>query len=243
MTGAAHLVAAAAQRSGAGMVALSSPGIDAEAPIEVVGRRIPPFDWSDAVLNDLYRFRSLVVGPGLGRGEHTIPSVVRAVLESLVPVVVDGDGLFALAWNDDGRPSFLLDREIPTVLTPHDGEFATLTGRRASADRLADVRHLVEMSGATVLLKGPTTVVGAPDGTTWLVDHGDERLATAGTGDVLTGIIAALLARGMGADRAAAAGAWIHAEAGRRAGRGGVVAGDLVGALPGVFDELSEISG
>lgn len=243
MTGAAHLVAAAAQRSGAGMVALSSPGIDAEAPIEVVGRRIPPFDWSDAVLNDLYRFRSLVVGPGLGRGEHTIPSVVRAVLESLVPVVVDGDGLFALAWNDDGRPSFLLDREIPTVLTPHDGEFATLTGRRASADRLADVRHLVEMSGATVLLKGPTTVVGAPDGTTWLVDHGDERLATAGTGDVLTGIIAALLARGMGADRAAAAGAWIHAEAGRRAGRGSVVAGDLVGALPGVFDELSEISG
>jgi NAD(P)H-hydrate epimerase len=243
MTGAAHLVAAAAQRSGAGMVALSSPGIDADAPIEVVGRRIPPFDWSDAVLNDLYRFRSLVVGPGLGRGEHTIPSVVRTVLESLVPVVVDGDGLFALAWNDDGRPSFLLDREIPTVLTPHDGEFATLTGRRASADRLADVRHLVEMSGATVLLKGPTTVVCAPDGTTWLVDHGDERLATAGTGDVLTGIIAALLARGMQADRAAAAGAWIHAEAGHRAGRGGVVAGDLVGVLPGVFDDLSEISG
>ena len=127
------------------------------------------------------------------------------------------------------------------MLTPHDGEYATLTGRRPSADRLSDVRHLVEMSGTTVLLKGPTTIVGAPDGTTWLVDHGDERLATAGTGDVLSGVIAALLARGMVADRPAAAGAWIHAEAARRSGRSGLVASDLIGVLPDVFDALAEM--
>lgn len=241
MTGAAHLAAAAAQRAGAGMVALSSPGIDADAPVEVIDKRVPPFDWADAVLADLYRYHALVIGPGLGREEYTVPSIVRAVSEALVPVVVDGDGLFALAWNDEGTPASLTGRDVPTVLTPHDGEYGTLTGHRPGADRVAAVRHLAELTGATVLLKGPTTLVAAPGQPTWFVTNGDQRLATAGTGDVLSGIIGALLARGLPAVRAAAAGAWIHAEAARAASVGageGLVASDLVGALPFVFDGL-----
>ena len=238
MTGAAHLVAAAAQRAGAGMVTLSSPGLDAGGPVEVVHTRVPPFDWAGAVLDDLYRYHALVVGPGLGREEHTVPSVARTVTEALVPVVVDGDGLFALAWNDAGTPAFLAAREVPTVLTPHDGEYGTLTGRRPGPDRVAAVRRLVELTGATVLLKGPTTLVAAPGEPTWFITNGDQRLATAGTGDVLAGILGALLARGLTAPRAAVAAAWLHAEAARRAGEHGLVASDVVAHLPAVLAGL-----
>lgn len=238
MTGAAHLVSAAAQRAGAGMVTLSSPGLDAGGPVEVVHTRLPPLDWADAVLEDLYRYHALVVGPGLGREEDTVPSVVRTVTEALVPVVVDGDGLFALAWNDAGTPAFLIEREVPTVLTPHDGEYGTLTGHRPGPDRVAAVRRLVDLTGATVLLKGPTTLVAAPGEPTWFVTNGDQRLATAGTGDVLAGVIGALLARGMTAPRAAVAGAWLHAEAARLAGDQGMVAGDIVGHIPDVLTRL-----
>jgi ADP-dependent NAD(P)H-hydrate dehydratase / NAD(P)H-hydrate epimerase len=238
MTGAAHLASAAAQRAGAGMVTVSSPGIDDATPVEVVGRRIPPFDWAEAVLDDLYRYHALVVGPGLGREEYTVPSVVRTVTDALVPVVVDGDGLFALAWNDEGTPAFLSAREVPTVLTPHDGEYATLTGHRPGADRVAALRRLIGLTGATVLLKGPTTLVGGPGTPTWFVTNGDQRLATAGTGDVLAGVIGAMLGRGLPAIRAAVAGAWIHAEAANLAGREGLVAGDLLEQLPVVLTRL-----
>lgn len=236
MTGAAYLASAAAQRAGAGMVTLSSPGIDAAAPVEVIDRRLPPSDWADAVLADLHRFHAMVVGPGLGREEHTVASVVRSVVDSVVPVVVDGDGLFAMSWNDEGTPAFLSEREVPTVLTPHDGEFGLLTGSRPGSDRIAAAERLVTMCGCAVLLKGATTVVAAPGVATRLVTNGDQRLATAGTGDVLAGIIGALLAKGVTAPEAAAAGAWIHAEAALLAGRSGVVANDLIAELPAVLD-------
>ena len=235
MTGAARLASSSAQRCGAGMVVVSSPGMDASAPIEAVDRHVPQFDWADRVLADLHRFHALVIGPGLGRDDQTVPSVVRAVVESVVPVVVDGDGLFAMSWNDAGTPAFLRDREVPTVLTPHDGEFGLLTGARPGADRVAAARQLVDTSGAVVLLKGPCTIVAAPGRPTRLVTNGDERLATAGTGDVLAGIIGALLATGVPAPEAAAAGAWLHAEAAVAAGGVGLVASDLVAALPSVL--------
>ncbi len=234
MTGAAYLVAAAAQRTGAGMVTLSSPGIEASAPLEAIDRRVPRVDWADAVLADLHRFHALVIGPGLGREEHAVRSIVQAVFESVVPVVVDGDGLFAMSWNDEGTPDFLLDRLVPTVLTPHDGEFGLLTGSRPGADRIAAAEKLVESCGCVVLLKGATTVVAAPDAPTRLVTNGDQRLATAGTGDVLAGVIGALLARGVPAAEAAAAGAWIHAEAAAGAVEVGMVASDVVAAIPHV---------
>jgi NAD(P)H-hydrate epimerase len=235
MTGAAHLVAASAMRAGSGMVAVSSPGIDSDVPTEVIDRRIPSFDWSAAVLADLHRYHSLVIGPGLGREEHTMPSVVTTVLEAVVPTVVDGDGLFALSWNEEGNPAFLTERDVPTVLTPHDGEYGLLTGRRPGDDRIAAAHHLARLAGVVVLLKGPTTVVAAPDRRTLLVTNGSKRLATAGTGDVLAGLVGAFLARGAPAFEAAAAAAWVHADAAARCGPG-LVAGDLLRLIPDVIE-------
>lgn len=235
MTGAAHLATAAAFRAGSGMVVVSAPGIDADVPIEAVDRRIPPFDWAGHVLGNLHRFHALVVGPGLGRDEATIPSVVATVVDAVVPVVVDGDGLFALSWNDAGNPGFLREREVPTVLTPHDGEYGRLMGHSPGADRLAAAHDLAAMTGAVVLLKGPTTVVASPDGRALLVTNGTERLATAGTGDVLSGIIGALLAQGVPAFAAAASGAWLLGAAGELAAAG-MVARDLIGTIPLAID-------
>lgn len=240
MTGAAHLAARAAQRAGSGMVVVSTPGLDPVAlhtatPIEAVGRAVPPSEWDEAVTSDLHRFESLVIGPGLGRAPGTVTSIVRTVTRAAVPVVVDGDGLFAMSWNEAGTPAFLRDRAEATVLTPHDGEYALLTGDAPGPDRVAAARQLVEASGAVVLLKGPTTVVAEPSGRVWFVDEGDQRLATAGTGDVLAGIVGALLATGLDAGRAAAAGAWIHARAGSLLPARGLVAGDLCDVLPAVL--------
>jgi ADP-dependent NAD(P)H-hydrate dehydratase / NAD(P)H-hydrate epimerase len=241
MTGAAHLVAAAAQRSGAGIVHLSSPGIDGDPPVEIVSRRVPGFDWDVPVLADLHRFSSLVIGPGLGREDYSVPSVSRVVADAVVPVVVDGDGLFALSWNPDGAPVMLRSREVPTLLTPHDGEYALLTGSSPGADRILATRRLAADTGAVVLLKGPITVIAEPSGRVRLVTDGDERLATAGSGDVLSGIVGALLGSGMSVFDAAAAGAWIHAAAGRTTAPWSTVASDLLSALPEVFASLSNV--
>lgn len=242
MTGAVHLAAAAAQRAGAGMVVTSSPGMESSRPIEAVDHRIPPFDWAPAVLDGLHRFHSMVIGPGLGRGEDTVASVVRTVIDASVPVVVDGDALFALARSRSGPATMLADRSLPTVLTPHDGEFALLTGAAPGLDRVGAVRDLASRTGAVVLLKGPTTLVSGPTGPVWFVDRGDRRLATAGTGDVLAGIIGALLAAGVDPVRAAVVGAWVHGEAGRATTESGVVAGNLIEALPGVISAMSRSS-
>jgi ADP-dependent NAD(P)H-hydrate dehydratase / NAD(P)H-hydrate epimerase len=238
MTGAAHLVAAAAQRAGAGMVHVSSPGTDGNPPIEAVSRRLPAFDWATPVLADLHRFHALAIGPGLGREEHTVPSVTKVVMDAVLPVVVDGDGLFALAWNAEGAPTMLRSREVPTVLTPHDGEYSLLTGSSPGADRLLAARRLAADTGAIVLLKGPSTVLAAPNGRALFVTNGDERLATAGSGDVLSGIVAAFLAAGGDPLRAAAAAAWVHAEAAMLGSASGLVAGDLPTLLPAVLDGL-----
>jgi len=243
MTGAAELSSHAAQRAGASLVALSSPGAEPTPPVEAIERRVRAFDWADEVLEDLHRYRALVIGPGLGREQHTLPSVVRTVTGAVVPVVIDGDGLFALAWNDAGTAAFLAERELPTVLTPHDGEYATLTGEPPADDRIAAARALVDLTGACVLLKGPSTVVAAPDEIPYLVTIGDQRLATAGTGDVLSGVVGALLAQGLDAARAAAAGAYVHAAALRRCATTGVVAGDLVEHLAATMTDLVAASG
>ncbi|MEO6317583.1 MAG: NAD(P)H-hydrate dehydratase, partial [Acidimicrobiales bacterium] len=191
MTGAAPLAARAAQRAGSGMVQLGSPGLDDDPgrPTEATGLALPKVRWPDIVLAALERFQALVIGPGLGTQE-TIADGVRAVLTgSTLPAVVDGDALTALgrdaAEGLAGRPA--------TVLTPHDGEHERLTGERPGADRLDAARRLSASTGAIVLLKGPTTVVAAPDGRVRIVAIGDGRLATAGTGDVLSGTIGALL--------------------------------------------------
>ena len=239
MTGAAHLAASAAQRAGAGMVHLSVPGDLSPGNHEYVQRPVPTQDWSRDVLGSLDRFQSLVIGPGLGRAESTITSVRDVLRQAPLPAVVDGDGLFALAWSGDGSERLLRDRHAPTVLTPHDGEFALLTGAKPALDRLTAVRRLAFDLGVVVLLKGPATVIAEPGGRTLVVNSGDDRLATAGTGDVLAGVVGALLAQGLEPFEAAAAGAWIHGSAGQLGPRRGLIAGDLLALIPRVLDSLS----
>ena len=240
MTGAAHLCVAAAMRAGAGIVHLASPGVvtDHGIPTEVVGHFLPSLGWAKEVLAALSRYKALVIGPGVGREDSTAAEARRLALEADLPVVIDGDGLFAMAWNPEGAVSLLRRRTAPTVVTPHDGEYGLLTGGRPGADRIAACRRLARDSGAVVLLKGHTTTVAEPGGRVLLVTSGDSRLATAGTGDVLSGIIAALLARGIPPLEAAAAGAWIHGRAGQRTAPVGMVASDLLTHIPAVLGEL-----
>lgn len=240
MLGAAHLAASAAQRAGAGMVRLSSPGVsfDPLAPTEVVGRAVSGTGWAGEVLADVDRFHTVVIGPGLGRGDATTRSVREVVARLPIPVVVDGDGLFALAWSGEGARMVLRSRTAPTVLTPHDGEFSLLLGARVGPDRMGAARRLAADTGAVVALKGPATVVADPEGRVLVVTAGDERLATAGTGDVLAGIIGALCAQGVAPFEAAAAGAWIHGQAARRGPSRGLVASDLPGLVPAVLESL-----
>lgn len=239
MTGAPRLVSHAAMRSGAGMVHLSIPGMTlGDAPIEIVQRSLPSMGWADAALASLERFHSIVVGPGLGRSDDTGANVRRLVTEAPLPMVIDGDGLFALGWSSEGAAALLRRRASPTVLTPHDGEYTVLKGGPPGLDRMVAARRLAADSGCTVLLKGAATVVADPDGEALVVTAGDARLATAGTGDVLSGIIGALLAGGVRPLHAAAAGAWVHGQAGRRGLRHGLVASDLPDLIPAVLEEL-----
>jgi hydroxyethylthiazole kinase-like uncharacterized protein yjeF len=238
MLGAGRLCAEAAARSGAGLVTLSSPGIDPDARSEVIQHRIPASDFCNEVLSDLDRFGALVIGPGLGREDATITAARELISEALLPVVIDGDAIFAAAWSPDGAASLVRPRRRPTVITPHDGEFSLLAGHSPAADRVAAARGLAAELGVVVLLKGPTTVVAAPDARVLVVDHGDERLATAGSGDVLAGMVGALLAAGLSPERAAAAAAWLHADAARRGPRRGLLAGDIVGLIADAIGSL-----
>ena len=234
MFGAARFSTSGALRAGAGMVRWCVPGAspDEMPASEAVALSVPGADFADAVLGELRRCRALVIGPGIGSEPGVVASVRRLVAEAEVPVIVDADGLGALGPLAEAR-DVLSGRKIPAVLTPHDGEYARLaaTARSAAsppgADRVAAARSLAESLGAIVLLKGSTTAVAAPDGETFLVTSGSSRLATAGTGDVLSGVIGAFLARGLDPLRSAALAAHVH---GRAAGLGfaeGLVAGDL----------------
>jgi NAD(P)H-hydrate epimerase len=240
MLGAAHLATRGAQRAGAGYVRLSSPGVstDPAAPEEAVQHALPPVSWSGGVLSAIERFHALVIGPGLGRGDLQAEQVRELVAGAMVPVVVDGDGLFALGWSAEGAGPLLRRRKAPTVLTPHDGEYALLRGERPLPDRLTAARRLAADTGAVVLLKGPATVVAEPAGRVLVVTEGDERLATAGTGDVLAGLIGGLLAQHVPPFEAAASAAWIHGRAAQHAPSRGFVAGDLPGLVPAVLSAL-----
>ena len=151
------------------------------------------------------------------------------------PVVVDADGLTGLG-RVDLRP---LASEVMVVLTPHDGEYEHLLGTAPGHDRVEAVRRLAAAAGCVALLKGPTTAVAEPSGRVLLARTGTPALASAGTGDVLSGVIAAFLARGVPALEAAALGAHVHGLAGRRGHRAGLVAGDLPDLVADVVDDLT----
>jgi NAD(P)H-hydrate epimerase len=232
MTGAPALAARAAYRAGAGMVRLGVPG----APLgdlpasEAVGVALPTGGWATAALEAAHRCGAVVVGPGLGRDPGTAAEVRRLVAESPVPVVVDADGLVALAPLA-GRSA----ASAPVVLTPHDGEYRTLLGVPPGDDRIAAARRLAATAGAVALVKGPSTAVADPDGRVRLALAGTTALSTAGTGDVLSGVIGAFLARGTPPLEAAAVAAHVHGRAGASGPGEGLVAGDLPGLVAAVL--------
>jgi ADP-dependent NAD(P)H-hydrate dehydratase / NAD(P)H-hydrate epimerase len=240
MTGAAHLAARSAYRAGAGMVRVATPGLESDPalPTEAVGIAVPAAGWDAVVIDELARMGALVLGPGLGRGAPAVAAIHHLVGSAPVPLVVDGDGLSALGT----QVGDILARRDPAaaaVLTPHDGEFARLAGDAPGPDRIAAARGLAESVGAIVLLKGPTTTVAHPDGRVRLNVAHDARLATAGTGDVLSGVIGSLLAQGVDAFDAAAAGAWLHARAAQEGPARGLVASDVVEGLPAALAAVS----
>jgi ADP-dependent NAD(P)H-hydrate dehydratase / NAD(P)H-hydrate epimerase len=243
MAGAPVLAGSAALRCGAGMVVCAVPGAAAAAQVsghELVARALPATDSgaldegaAAEVLKELARFRALAIGPGLGRERGTQAAARRIIAEADVPIVIDADALNAVAVD----PSVLLARHnagyAPAVLTPHAGEYERLAGRPVGDDRLAAARDLAARLHAIVLLKGPGTVIAAPDGDAVINRTGGPALATAGTGDVLTGIIGALLAQGADPFHAAATGAYVHGRAADAAPTApDIVASDLVSALP-----------
>jgi NAD(P)H-hydrate epimerase len=238
MTGAAELCSRAAMRAGAGLVRLGVPGLDVPpTPLEVIGRPLPRTNWDERVLDELGRFKALVVGPGLGREDEQAAAIRRLLAGADVPALVDADGLYALG-NAARAAEVLGRRQHPTVLTPHEGEFAHLAGTKVPPDRLGATRDLARGIGATVLLKGSTTVVADPDGRVFLSMAGGPQLATAGTGDVLSGVVGALLAQGLPGLEAAAGAAWVHGTAANLGWTRGLVAGDLLDLLPAVLSDL-----
>ncbi|GAA1813728.1 NAD(P)H-hydrate dehydratase [Luedemannella flava] len=191
---------------------------------------------------DAGRVQAWVCGCGLGT-DRRAGEELRAVLGAPVPAVIDADALTLLSHGD--LSSWLRQREAPTVVTPHDREFARLAGDQPGPDRLAAATELAAQLGVVVLLKGDRTIVATPEGTVWVNPTGTPALATAGTGDVLAGLLGSLLAAGLPADRAAVAAAFTHGLAGRAAADrlGGehapVTAPDVAAALREVVATLA----
>jgi NAD(P)H-hydrate epimerase len=234
MEGAAVLCTRGAMAAGAGMIRLGTPGDPpASWPTEAVRARLPATGWSEAFLEATQKCLALVVGPGLGTDAATRQDIRTVIARAPRPLVVDADALTALGDVTEAR-AVLAERSAPTVLTPHDGEFARLSGAPPGPDRLAAARGLAAALGVVVLLKGPLTAVATAEEATaaaspdvLLSAAGVPALASAGTGDVLSGIIGAFLARGVPAQRAAALGAHVHGRAAARGRCEGLVAGDL----------------
>ena len=249
MGGAAALAARGGLRAGAGLVTAAVPrsvqqAVAAAAP-EVMVRPLPETGEGSLGAEALETLtelagtcRSVALGPGLSRHSDTA-LLVHALLPLLkVPVVVDADGLNALA----GGMDTLKETKAPLVLTPHPGEMAGLLKTTVAAvqdNRLGAAEEAAKRWGAVVALKGAATIVAAPDGHTYINPTGNPGLATAGTGDVLAGLIGGLLAQGLPPLEAAGAAVFLHGEAGdlaaRELGQRGLVAGDLLTFLPKVL--------
>ncbi|GGK92547.1 NAD(P)H-hydrate dehydratase [Mangrovihabitans endophyticus] len=186
-------------------------------------------------VSDAGRVQAWVCGSGLGTDE-TARTEVRGVLASPLPVLLDADALTLLV---DGRHAEDLRRNAPLVVTPHDGEFRRLAGEAPGADRMGAACKLAAWINAVVLLKGDRTVVATPSGQVFVNPTGSPALATAGSGDVLAGLLGSLLAGGLPAERAAVAAAFVHGLAGRRAAeRGPVTSADVAAQLRPALAEL-----
>jgi NAD(P)H-hydrate epimerase len=238
MSGAARLAARGAARAGAGLVSVAVP--EAAFPVyaaALTSIMVRQFDDGAALgrLLEDKRFVALLCGPGAGIGQATRDHIM-ALLGTARSVVIDADGL--TSFSQEPETLFAAIRG-PTVLTPHEGEFARLFGhlRLDPKDKLARARAAAAASHAVIVLKGADTVIAAPDGRATINDNAPPTLATAGSGDVLSGFILGLLAQGMPAFEAACAAVWLHGAAAASFGPG-LIAEDLPDLLPGVLRDL-----
>jgi NAD(P)H-hydrate epimerase len=241
-TGAARLAARGALRAGAGLASVASPpGAVAINAAHLTAIMVKPFDGAKGLSTLLAdrRLNAILLGPGLGVGDAT-QDLVAAALGSTAAVVLDADALTSFAENPGGlfaqiRPG--------CVLTPHEGEFGRIFPGLLSngPTRLDAAREAARSARCVVVLKGPDTIIAAPDGRAAINANAPPWLATAGTGDVLAGMITGLLAQGMEPFEAAAAGVWLHGEAATRFGVG-LIAEDLPDHLPNVLRSLRSIT-
>jgi hydroxyethylthiazole kinase-like uncharacterized protein yjeF len=245
LTGAPTMAGLSAMHTGAGYVQLAVPApaetVLALRLMEAMTHALPDEDGhhveegADEVIELSKRANAIVLGPGLGRSEGAVAFARRVAHEVEVPLLIDADGLNAHAEHLE----LIAQRRAPTVLTPHDGELGRLLGiesKEVAAHRIQHARTAAERSGAILVLKGDDTLVVPPSGPMAVSPGATPALATAGTGDVLSGLIGTLLAKRMNPFAAACAGVLAHARAGRaaaeRVGADHVVAGDVIDALP-----------
>lgn len=240
-TGAPALASAAAVRTGSGLVFLSVPReiwpVMAVKCQEAMPSPVPPFD---RLLEKMNQSDGVLIGPGLGRSRKTDVRTLRLVQRVQAPLVLDADGINAVAEHID-----VLDtrRGRLTVLTPHDGEFLRLTGETAiGPDRERAASAFARQHGCVLVLKGHRTVTAAPEGNVLVNTTGNSGLAKGGSGDVLTGVIASLLAQGAPAVQAAALGVWLHGRAGDLAAEAltpyAMTPEDVIAYLPAAFREI-----
>lgn len=243
-TGAARLAARGALRAGAGLVTIASPrealAINAAASLAVMVRPVDGASELSAFLADR-RLNAVAIGPGIGVGENTC-ALVLAALSGDRGVVLDADAITSFAGDPERLARALLARrDRATILTPHEGEFSRyfwpLDERTKVGSKLDRARLAASITGATVLIKGGDTVVAAADGRASIAGNAPAFLATAGAGDVLTGMAAGLLAQGMPAFKAASAAVWLHGEAAAAFGPG-LISEDLPETLPRVYRAL-----
>ncbi len=256
-TGAAALSSISAMRAGAGLVTLGLPaGINAAMEpmaVEVMTHPLPETAAgtlcrdSFAAIRELAEGkRCIAAGPGMGCSAEAAELVAKLVNEIDLPLVLDADALNGLAE----EPEILKRRKAPAILTPHPGEMARLTGATVAeiqADRVAAASDFAERFGVHLVLKGAKSVIAHPDGRAWINPTGNPGMASGGMGDVLTGIIAALITQGGSPNGAALAGTWLHGKAAdalaEKAGAIGYLASEVMGALPAEREKLASKGG
>jgi NAD(P)H-hydrate epimerase len=238
-TGAARLAARAALRAGAGLVTVLSPSdavAENAAHLTAVMLREVADDAAFAAMLADPRIRALVLGPGGGIGP-ALRRRVEIAAATEIALVLDADALTSFAGEPQALAALLKGRMAPAILTPHEGEFARLFGIDATLPRLERACAAARQTGAVIVLKGPDTIVAAPEGGAAVARNAPPWLATAGSGDVLAGFAAGLMAQGMDGSRAAACAVWLHGETGVRCGPG-LIAEDLPEALPAILRAL-----
>ncbi len=237
-TGAARLAARGALRVGAGLVSVASPeaavSINAAALTAIMVKPFSGVEGLEELLEDR-RLNAVVIGPGCGVGRDT-RELVAAVLASKAAIVLDADALTSFT---DGPNALFVQLREPAVLTPHEGEFERIFPGllECSPMRIEAARQAAAACHCTMLLKGPDTVIAAPDGRAIVNTNAPPTLATAGAGDVLSGMVAGLMAQGMNSFDAAAAAVWLHGEAATRFGAG-LISEDLPELLPSGLSDL-----